>query len=110
MGDLFHNDVTFEQQYKIFEMMTMCNHHTYLVLTKRSKNMRRVMPDIWFHLARNYAGVEFPLKNVIGMVTAENQNRANERIQDLTDTPFVARGVSIEPMLSPISFSYPSAH
>ncbi len=102
MGDLFHDDVQFEWQYKIFEAMAMARHHTFMVLTKRSKNMAKVMPDIWFHLGRNYDGLNFPLPNVIGMVTAENQKRAEERIPDLLKSPFAVRGVSVEPMLGPV--------
>jgi len=102
MGDLFHDDVKFNDQYKIFEMMGIYNQHTYIVLTKRAANMRAVMPDIWFHLGRNYPDIEFPLKNVIGMVTAENQAMADKRVPDLLNTPFTVRGISVEPMLGPV--------
>jgi len=45
---------------------------------------------------------EWPLPNVWGLVTAENQERADERIPWLFEAPFAVRGVSVEPMLGPV--------
>jgi protein gp37 len=47
----------------------------------------------------------WPLPNVIGMVTAENQEMANLRVPYIIESPFAVRGVSVEPMLSAIDFS-----
>ena len=47
-----------------------------------------------------------PPPNVIGMVTAENQRRYDERTRWLMETPFAKRGISIEPMLGPVRLHY----
>ena len=45
----------------------------------------------------------WPLPNVWGMVTAENQDMADKRVPILLQCPFAVRGVSVEPMLGPVS-------
>ena len=45
---------------------------------------------------------EWPLSHVHIGVTAENQERANERIPILLNTPAAVRFVSVEPMLGPV--------
>jgi len=47
--------------------------------------------------------VPWPLPNLITMVTAEDQQRADERIPLLLDTPSACRAVAIEPCLGPVS-------
>lgn len=105
MGDLFHEDVEWNFTYKIFEKMLLASHHQFIVLTKRSKQMRKTMLRTWFHLYRNYPDKEFPLPNVIGMVTIENQEQADKRIPDLIKSEFAIKGLSIEPMLGAIDLS-----
>jgi protein gp37 len=48
--------------------------------------------------------IEWPPKNWWAGVTAENQQRADERIPMLLQIPAVKRFVSIEPMLGPVRF------
>jgi len=48
----------------------------------------------------------FPLKNLWLGVTAEDQQRADERIPLLLQTPAAVRFVSIEPMLGPVLLKY----
>lgn len=105
MGDLFHEDIGWNLIYKVFERMLLLNQHTYIALTKRQDRMEKIMPEIWFHLQRNYPDKEFPLPNVIGMVTGENQAMIDLRVPALLRSPFACRGVSIEPMLGPIQLS-----
>jgi protein gp37 len=104
MGDLFHEDVEWNWQYKIFEIMLINQEHTYLILTKRPKRMKKVLLDIWFHLGRNYpeSKPDFPLRNIWLGITAENQQEADKRIPILLQIPATVRFVSIEPMLSEI--------
>jgi len=121
MGDLFHDDVEWNWQYKVFEIMFINPDHTYIVLTKRPKRMQKVLPDIWFHLGRNYGiikgetdGYPFPLKNLWIGVTVENQKIADERIPILMHIPASKRFISVEPMLadvdiiSPVHRTFPS--
>lgn len=51
------------------------------------------------------APVCWPLPNVWLGVTAEDQQRADERIPDLLATPAAVRFVSIEPMLGPVDLT-----
>lgn len=101
-NDLFHEGVSFEFQYKTFEMMLSCPRHTFIICTKRAGFMRSMVDDIYFHLRRNYPQTTIPLPNVILMVTAENQEMADKRIPLLLQTPAAVRAVSVEPMLGPV--------
>lgn len=53
---------------------------------------------------QNHGG-PWPLPNVMLLVSAEDQKRADERIPDLLATPAARRGVSVEPMLGPVDLS-----
>ena len=95
MGDLFHEDVTYEQQVEIFQVIAEASWHTILILTKRPKNMFDFIQSIedweWYHFQHVWWGV-----------TAENQQTADERIPILLQIPAAKRFVSIEPMLGPV--------
>jgi len=99
MGDLFHEDVPWDEIGFVFHEMTRSPQHTYILLTKRPHNMYEFLK--WF---RYQTGTEKepPAPHIWGLVTAENQERANERIPWLLKCPFAVRGVSIEPMLGPV--------
>lgn len=94
MGDLFHEDIDPEDIQDALWYMEQASQHTFLILTKRPDNARtylrvfysqRTMPEnIWFG------------------VTAENQQRADERIPILCEIPAAVRFVSVEPMLGPV--------
>lgn len=128
MGDLFHETVEREFIEAVFGAMSLCGHHTFLVLTKRPARMQKffasttlgacqssfclLSPDqegnyaIYDTSAINGAGGNaWPLPNVWLGVTAEDQQRADERIPYLLDTPAVRRFVSIEPMLGPVDLN-----
>lgn len=120
MGDLFHEDVNYlhrVSQAIIFATMLVAPQHTYQVLTKRPKAMKK-FADKWFFTMK---GKYQPLPNVWLGVTAENQRTADERIPILLETPASVRFVSLEPLLEridirtligkhwaqPIIYSYP---
>lgn len=65
----------------------------WIILTKRPERMEYCLPKDW--------GQGWP--NVWLCVSAENQERANERIPILLKTPAKVRGVSCEPLLGPIN-------
>jgi protein gp37 len=96
MGDLWHRDVEPIHRALIFDRIRKCPQHTFMLLTKRAKEMFEDVTD------NSMIYSFFPLPNVIGMVTAENQEMADERIPYLLKTPFSRRGVSIEPYLSAV--------
>lgn len=133
-SDLFHPSVPFEFVAAVYGVMAATPHHTYLVLTKRPERRVEFMrwlakaahdaaalfpaDDLqWrtWHLLRTalsrrdvYVGtpdVTWPLPNVWEGVTVEDQERADERIPVLLDTPAAHRWVSAEPLLGPVDFA-----
>lgn len=125
MSDLFHEDVpdTFIDQ--VFAVMHLAHQHTFQVLTKRPERMqaylcdpaRPAAIDVQLlalvgranrsapcvgqpHLA---ASPYWPLPNVWLGVSVEDQERANERIPLLLQTPAAVRFISAEPLLGPVN-------
>jgi len=99
MGDLFHEVVPGTFIHHIWIQMALCRDHTFLVLTKRPERMAELVPAL-----NNY---EHGTPNNVWLgVTAENQQRANERIPLLLQTPAAVRFVSIEPMLGPVDLRW----
>jgi len=92
MGDLFHNDVPFSFIERIWQIMCGSGAHTFLVLTKRPERMAEFIA---------WCGKSV-VSNIHLGVTVENQQRADERIPILLNTPAAVRFVSVEPMLSGI--------
>lgn len=104
MGDLFHEDVptTFIDQ--VLEIIAACPQHTFLALTKRPENLKhKIYGTTEENPYRQLGGGDY-LSNLWLGVTAENQQRADERIPMLLQIPAVKRFVSIEPMLGPVRF------
>ena len=110
MGDLFHKDVPFDYVLRIWIVMAQSQRHTFMILTKRPERMARFIND-WLPGAFTLAtGVIFsqPLPNVWLGVTAEDQQRADERIPLLLQCPAAVRFVSCEPLLGQIDFIRPT--
>jgi protein gp37 len=114
MSDLFHEDVPDEFIDRVFAVMAVCPQHTFQVLTKRAERMSdycRRLPATYIHQVADDFGalselrdIHFPLPNVWLGVSAEDQQRADERIPWLLKTPAAVRFVSAEPLLGPIDF------
>jgi len=136
MGDLFHENVPDAWIDRVFAIMALCPHHTFIVLTKRAAGMQvycanprtpvriaRVILDMAAAgtvkgsdalrplrdrlLESDPEAVFWPLTNVWKGVSCEDQRRADERISDLLATPAAVRFVSAEPLLGPIEFDCP---
>jgi protein gp37 len=100
MSDLFADFVSNEWLARIFNVMADTPQHTFQVLTKRAKRMHDVMngpkhhhlwsPKLWHRSV---------LPNVWLGVSAEDQERFNERWPILRSTPAAIRFLSIEPQL-----------
>lgn len=103
MGDLFHEDVPFEYIHGIWDIIKAYPQHTFLILTKRPQRMAEVVNRI-YGLERLGWSKGFWDHVWLG-VTAENQQRANERIPILLQIPAAVRFVSVEPMLGPVDLS-----
>ncbi len=96
MSDLFHEAFTDEQIRDVIDVAIRAPQHTHIVLTKRPERMASVMA--WYCDQTRDA----PLPNLWLGVTAETQQRADERIPILIDTPAAVRFVSLEPLLGPV--------
>jgi len=119
--DLFGEFVPDEMIDRVFAVMRLSPQHTFQVLTKRAARM-----SSWFAKFSNTSHcVEAvnigrgdvrsgywidPLPNVWLGVTAEDQQRADERIPHLLRTPAAKRFVSVEPMLGPLDLTSLSVH
>jgi protein gp37 len=118
MGDLFHEDVPNSFLDQIFAVMAKAEQHIFLLLTKRPKRAKEYILRAMYDENCNYQGwyeaindLEIPdvtpMENVWLGVTAENQQRADERIPILMQIPAAKRFVSIEPMLGMVDLSIP---
>lgn len=132
MADLFHEDVPDEFIDRVFATMALAPQHTFQILTKRPERMRaylassKIVPRIARAIVRDdtlyersldvvmwyseddddtvpYGLKRWPLPNVWLGVSAEDQERADERIPLLLETPATVRFISAEPLLGPIS-------
>jgi protein gp37 len=126
MSDLFHEELSNEDIASVFGVMAAAPQHTFQILTKRAQRMRD-----WFRWAKDYAlplqlalhhaqnrcehpalrrdtdriiCQPWPLRNVWLGVSAEDQQRADERIPNLLETPAAVRFVSYEPAVGHVDF------
>jgi protein gp37 len=121
MGDLFHPSVPDKAIDRVAAIWALTPHLKHLVLTKRAKRMREYWSkrdrhnDIELAADRiqpgggnpSFGGMHLlpslPLPNVALGVSVEDQQRADERIPYLLQTPAAMRWVSIEPMLGAVT-------
>lgn len=125
-GDLFAENVPDEWIDQVFAVMALAPQHTFQVLTKRAARMRAyvsALPARSEAVARAAAclwpgadgfeayypveeAIRSPLPNVWLGVSAEDQQRAGERVPDLLATPAAIRFVSAEPLLGPLHIKW----
>lgn len=87
MSDLFHEDVPFEFIKRVFGVMAENSHHVFQILTKRSKRLSQLAPQL-----------KWP-RNVWMGVSIENM-AYTYRIDNLRNVPAAVRFLSCEPLLS----------
>jgi len=97
MGDLFHPYITFEQIQAVFSIMAVCQHHEFMILTKR--------PNTTVELYRQ-CEIPKPNDHIWVGVTVENR-RYDHRILGLKEIPAAKKFVSMEPLLGPFNFLPP---
>src|SRR3990167_6517252 len=113
MTDLFGEWVPDEWIDRHFALFALTPQHTHMILTKRAKRIReymndpgsptriresaKTMGDFWTD-----GFPPWPLPNVLGMVSAEDQRTADERIRELLAARLAWRGVSLEPMIGEV--------
>ncbi len=101
MGDLFHEEVESDYQHAVWDIIEKAHWHTFLVLTKRPRNMKDFVD--WYHRKKHHSAE--PFSNLWLGITVENQRTADERIPILLQIRAAVRFVSIEPMLGPINLT-----
>lgn len=103
MTDLFLDEHSDEMIARVWQIMAEAQHHTFQVLTKRPERMLK-----WFteYLPEACSGESpapvWPLPNVWVGVSVEDQQRGDERIPLLLQTPAAIRFLSCEPLLGPV--------
>ena len=108
MGDLFHISVPVKWIDSVFSKICECRgNHIFIILTKRPERMAE-----WFQYAqKEHSGWFNPFTGKLDLwqcwigVTAENQQRADERIPILLQIPAAKRFVSLEPLLGPVDLT-----
>lgn len=93
MTDMFHEKTAVHKVLQCFRVMEECPQHQFLMLTKRASNMRY-----------NLFGYKKPDNCWFG-ITAENQERLNERMPYLLRMGTKNIFVSLEPLLSAIDIT-----
>ena len=120
-GDLFHKDVPDAFIDRVFAVMALTPQHSYQVLTKRAERMRDYIIALHdgkravISAAREICGsivggvvilnAQRLMEHVWLGISAEDQQRADERIPLLLQTPAAVRFVSLEPLLGPIDLT-----
>ncbi|WP_194821570.1 DUF5131 family protein [Micromonospora sp. S-DT3-3-22] len=89
MSDLFHAQVPTSFVRQVFEVIAATPQHTYQVLTKRARRLRRAAPSL-----------AWPSNLWMG-VSVEDLS-AVHRIDDLRTVPAALRFLSCEPLLGPL--------
>jgi protein gp37 len=89
MSDLFHAKVPLSFVQEVFDIMAATPQHTYQVLTKRARRLRRIAPEL-----------NWP-PNVWMGVSVED-TAVLDRIDDLRAVPASVRFLSCEPLLGPL--------
>lgn len=92
LTDFLHQDID-SYRNEVWGIIKECSEFNFLMLTKRIERAKDQLPA---DLATTY-------KNVWLGVTAENQDRLNERGKLLLEIPATVRFLSLEPLLGPIN-------
>jgi len=91
MSDLFHEDAPLDFIQKVFDVMRRASWHTFQVLTKRSRRLLELDPQI-----------DWPVNVWMG-VSVENQDYTF-RIDHLRQTGAKVKFLSLEPLLGPLDY------
>jgi len=99
--DLFHPGIIRSGRLTLaFQIMELAKTQTFLVLTKRAREMLA-----WFD--GGSPSFQWPLPNVWLGVSVEDQTTANKRIPPLLEIPAAVRFVSAEPLLGAVDLAVP---
>jgi protein gp37 len=96
MADVFDNRVPQEWRDEVFQLIRETPNLDWIIVTKRIGNVAKMLPEDW--------GTD-GYHNVCFLITVVNQDEANRDIPKLLKTPAYRRGVSVEPLLGPVTFN-----
>jgi protein gp37 len=89
MSDLFHEVIPLSFIRRVFDTMNRCPHHTFQILTKRSRRLSELAPLLGWP------------PNVWMGVSVEDE-RVLHRVIDLQRVPSAVRFLSCEPLIGPL--------
>lgn len=92
LADIFDNEAPDEWRADYWALVRECQNLTFLIVTKRIGNAKRMLPADW--------GDGYP--NVVLLATVVNQDEADRDVLKLLAVPARARGLSMEPLLGPV--------
>jgi protein gp37 len=90
MSDLFHAKVPLEFIQQVFDVMAATPRHTYQVLTKRARHLRRIASKLNWP-ANVWMGVSVEAEDVL------------HRVDELRQVPAAVRFLSCEPLIGPLT-------
>ncbi len=111
MGDIAADGVEDAWLDDLWSIMGTNRRHTFIILTKRPARLRAYLEARPHRLAALPKASPLdafrpPLPNVWLGVTAEDQERADQRIPELLATPAAVRFVSYEPAIGPLDLTH----
>lgn len=95
LADVFDNEVDWRWRIELWALIRACPYLTWQLVTKRVGNVMKMVPHEWLS--------NWP-ENVWIIATVVNQDEFDRDWPKLREIPAVVRGLSIEPMLGPITF------
>lgn len=101
MFDLFHEAIPRELIYRVLDICEAATQHTFQLLTKRAARMESV-----FSFKYSNSTSQFTPPHLWAGVSVEDQQRADERIPLLLQTPAAVRFLSVEPMLEAVDLEH----
>jgi len=101
MTDIFHPDHNYESLLEAFRVMCQATRHTFMLLTKRPERAVDCVKsaESWVDLR---PAAFWPISRIWFGITAENQQRLDERGPWLLQIPAAVRFISFEPLLGPV--------
>ncbi len=96
MGDLFDDQVPFQWQHEVWDMMKRCPQHQFFVLTKQPQNMVRAVSHIYSLEAMGHANGFW--NHVYVGVSCCTQADVDRMVPDLLRVPG-KKWISLEPMM-----------
>jgi len=91
MSDLFHAKVPLEFIQRVFAVMAATPRHTYQILTKRARRLRRLAPEL-----------DWPSNVWMGVSVENEDDGVLSRVDELRRVPAAVRFLSCEPLLADV--------